>query len=676
MLDLQTLSTTESVGKTNSLSRKNSLQEKFGALRGALGRKRSLNNLLPAQTGSSSGAPFFDEPSNGALTMDSGISMRGSSNGKLASSTSGSTTLPPLAGIRKSRSDARMSGSGELEGTPNASPQQQTHQSSGQTTLTRAHSAGKNQMKVQKAVSIDVSGGDISKQVLSANSPGDRMSLKSLSLGRPKSGLSKSKGTHVSMPTGLQQPNELRTAKSAAQISQPIYEDSASQEALDQVSELNVNNSSSAFTSPVSGSVDSLGLTASNTNVGVVTSIQLGTKHAKSLPKISTLFTKLPKKSRASSATPGCDANLTSPVSPLASIGQLTTNQRKGTLSAYEISPSTTAPGLHRDYHLDDFHIVRRVGKGGFANVFLVRLKHSTGRYYALKAIKKHDVVKLKQEKQILNEKNILRSINHPFIVELYHTFQNVTYLFMTMEYVAGGDLFSYLRKVQRFAEDDARFYVSEVLIALEYLHSYNIVYRDLKPENILLDTTGHTKLADFGFAKIVNKTTQSFCGTPDYIAAEIVANKPYNKAVDWWSLGVLVFELISGKTPFGDESSDRIYENIQVGKIKWQPLVKGPAKDLVKRLLDLDVDRRLGSSGDGAEIRQHPWFKTLQWKKAEARQTTPPFVPACDAPDVIERERAARGARVDDYMEVLKSGSTSNGFLTTDPFVELFKDF
>ncbi|TPX65585.1 hypothetical protein SpCBS45565_g05045 [Spizellomyces sp. 'palustris'] len=681
MLDLQTLATTEATSKTSSLSRKNSLQEKFGALRGALGRKRSLNNLLPAQTSSSPGAPLFDEPSNGVLTMDSGISMRGSrnsGNGKLGSSTTGSTTLPPLAGIRKSRSDARMSGSGELDGNPNALQQQQTHQSmSGQATLTRAHSAGKNQMKVQKAVSIDVSGGDISKQVPAANSPGDRMSFKSLSLGRPKSGLAKNKGTHVSMPTGLQQPNELRSAKSAAQISQPIYEDSASQEALDQVSELNVN-SSSAFTSPVSGSADSIGagVTASTTNVGVVTSIQLGTKHAKSLPKISTLFTKLPKKSRASSATPGCDANLTSPVSPLASIGQLTTSQRKGTLSAYEISPATTAPGLHRDYHLDDFHIVRRVGKGGFANVFLVRLKHSTGRYYALKAIKKHDVVKLKQEKQILNEKNILRSINHPFIVELYHTFQNVTYLFMTMEYVAGGDLFSYLRKVQRFAEDDARFYVSEVLIALEYLHSYNIVYRDLKPENILLDTTGHTKLADFGFAKIVNKTTQSFCGTPDYIAAEIVANKPYNKAVDWWSLGVLVFELISGKTPFGDESSDRIYENIQVGKIKWQPLIKGPAKDLIKRLLDLDVDRRLGSGGDGAEIRQHAWFKTLQWKKAEARQTTPPFVPACDAPDVIERERAARGARVDDYMEVLKSGSTSNGFLTTDPFVELFKDF
>ncbi|RKO89825.1 kinase-like domain-containing protein, partial [Blyttiomyces helicus] len=179
-----------------------------------------------------------------------------------------------------------------------------------------------------------------------------------------------------------------------------------------------------------------------------------------------------------------------------------------------------------------------------------------------------------------------------------------------------------------RFPESDARFYVCEVLIALEYLHGQNVVYRDLKPENILLDTTGHTKLADFGFAKVITGTTQSFCGTPDYIAAEVVANKPYTKAVDWWSFGVLVFELVSGKTPFGDESSERIYDNIQAGRIKWHALIKGPCKDVVRRLLDLDMDRRLGSQGDGAEIRAHPWFKGLNWKKLESRQCSPPFVP------------------------------------------------
>ncbi|KAJ3246912.1 camp-dependent protein kinase catalytic subunit, partial [Borealophlyctis nickersoniae] len=323
------------------------------------------------------------------------------------------------------------------------------------------------------------------------------------------------------------------------------------------------------------------------------------------------------------------------------------------TLSAYEIrDASFLSPGITRDYHLDDFVVIRRVGKGGFANVFLVRLKTGTGRYYALKAIKKSDLVKLKQEKQILNEKNILRDFKHPFIVELYHTFQNFTYLFMTMEFVAGGDLFSYLRKCKRFEEDDARFYVAEILIALEYLHSQNVIYRDLKPENILLDATGHTKLADFGFAKVVRSTTTSFCGTPDYIAIEMVAGRAYTKAVDWWSFGVLIFELVSGKTPFGDDSSDRIYDNIQTGNIKWHPLVKGPCKDIVKRLLEPDVPKRLGSAPSGAaEIKSHPFFKPVAWKKAEARQTIPPFVPTVDTPDVIERDRAAKGVR-DEHAE------------------------
>ncbi|KAJ3205990.1 camp-dependent protein kinase catalytic subunit [Dinochytrium kinnereticum] len=348
---------------------------------------------------------------------------------------------------------------------------------------------------------------------------------------------------------------------------------------------------------------------------------------------------------------------------------------KTGGLSAYEISPNSAT--LKRSYHLEDFHIVRRVGKGGFASVFLVRLKTSTGRYYALKAIKKSDVLRLKQEKQVMNEKNILKNIRHSFIVELYQTFQDTFYLYMVMEYIDGGDLFSYLRKIQRFAEEDAKFYVCEVLISLQYLHSENIVYRDLKPENILLDTTGHIKLADFGFAKIVRNTTQSFCGTPDYIAAEVVANHPYTKAVDWWSFGVLIFELVSGKTPFGDDTSEKIYDNITAGRIKWHPTLKGSNKDVVKRLLDLDPVRRLGSSGDGAEIRAHPWFKNVNWKRVEARQATPPFLPACDTPDVIERERSARG-NGEDYHEILRNGGSKDGSWLAggDPFSETFKDF
>ncbi|KAJ1564102.1 camp-dependent protein kinase catalytic subunit, partial [Nowakowskiella sp. JEL0078] len=153
-----------------------------------------------------------------------------------------------------------------------------------------------------------------------------------------------------------------------------------------------------------------------------------------------------------------------------------------------------------------------------------------------------------------------------------------------------------------------------------------------------------HIKVADFGFAKRVTNTTNSFCGTPDYIAVEVVLSRAYTKAVDWWSLGVLVFELVSGKTPFGDETSDRVYENIATGKIKWNPLIKGNCRLLIRSLLESDANDRLGSPkrGGAEEIKAHPWFKGVSWPKVEARQTQPPHVPTCDLPDVIERERVA----------------------------------
>ncbi|TPX36492.1 hypothetical protein SmJEL517_g01316 [Synchytrium microbalum] len=520
------------------------------------------------------------------------------------------------------------------------------------------------------------------------------LGIASLSLGRgdnAKTNLLKSP-LHGSLPNGLQRPKS-----ATGSVDMTNVEESESEETMDKVSELSIEHSvvSQATTAipegpaPLPGAVSILK--------------QQTAKHHKSLPKIVSMFNT--GRSKAPTAGPS-SAGKSNKVGPFGSSMQLNTNLsaqfahgsmsagmnpsnaalglqfhspteslghsgKNHHMSAYEIGPP---PSAIRNYTLDDFHLVRRVGKGGFATVYLVRLKASTGRYYALKAIKKADVVRLKQERQILNEKNILRAIKHPLIVELFVAFQDISYLYMVMEYVAGGDLFSYLRRVQRFSEDDSRFYTAEVVVALDYLHQQQVVYRDLKPENILLDTTGHIKLADFGFAKVVRETTQSFCGTPDYIAAEVVNNKPYDHAVDWWSLGVLIFELCSGKTPFGDDTSERIYDNIQAGRIKWHPLIKGACKDIIRRLLDLDSDRRLGSGPTGAsDLKNHPWFKNLIWKKVETRQITPPYIPSCERPEVLEEQHLKSGG--EDHAESLKQAGKqwAHG---GDPFYEMFKEF
>lgn len=362
-----------------------------------------------------------------------------------------------------------------------------------------------------------------------------------------------------------------------------------------------------------------------------------------------------------------------------------------GVLSAYEICQHSSSLSQQRTYQLDDFKIIRRVGKGFFGSVFLARLKASSGRYYAVKAIKKSDLIKLKQEKQVMNEKNILIKIKHNFIVELHLTFQDTYYLYMIMEYIDGGDLFSYLRKVTRFSEEEAKFYIAEVFIALEYLHSQNIVFRDLKPENILLDTTGHIKLADFGFAKMIKSTTKSFCGTPDYIAPEIISAQPYSLSVDWWSLGVLTYELTSGKTPFADESAAKIYDNITHCRLNVNTYVLGTVREFCLDLLVVDPIKRLGSGKSGPDnIRAHAYFKNLKWKKVMARQTQPPFIPACQPPEAIERERTQKGMDGDEYSEILKNGGNPvstdgaentaapdmSGSNFADVFSDTFKDF
>jgi protein kinase X len=199
----------------------------------------------------------------------------------------------------------------------------------------------------------------------------------------------------------------------------------------------------------------------------------------------------------------------------------------------------------------------------------------------------------------------------------------------MLFEYVCGGELFSYLRNAGRFSTITGNFYTAEIVSALEYLHAKSVVYRDLKPENLLLDKEGHLKITDFGFAKKLTDRTWTLCGTPEYLAPEIIQSKGHNKAVDWWALGVLIYEMLAGYPPFYDDNPFGIYEKILSGKIEWPKHLDPVAKDLIKKLLVQDRTKRLGNMKSGAEdIKRHRWFKGVDWHDVLKRKLTPPIVP------------------------------------------------
>ncbi|KAF4968221.1 hypothetical protein FSARC_4312 [Fusarium sarcochroum] len=284
-------------------------------------------------------------------------------------------------------------------------------------------------------------------------------------------------------------------------------------------------------------------------------------------------------------------------------------------------------------YSLGDFDILRTLGTGSFGRVHLVQSKHNQ-RFYAVKVLKKAQVVKMKQVEHTNDERRMLADVKHPFLITLWGTFQDSKNLYMVMDFVEGGELFSLLRKSGRFPNPVAKFYAAEVTLALEYLHSKNIIYRDLKPENLLLDRHGHLKITDFGFAKRVPDKTWTLCGTPDYLAPEVVSNKGYNKSVDWWSLGILIYEMLCGYTPFWDSGSPmKIYENILKGKVKYPAYVNADAQNLLERLITADLTKRLGNLyGGPGDVKNHPWFAEVTWDRLARKDIDAPYTPPVKA--------------------------------------------
>ncbi|KIW04520.1 uncharacterized protein PV09_04275 [Verruconis gallopava] len=294
-----------------------------------------------------------------------------------------------------------------------------------------------------------------------------------------------------------------------------------------------------------------------------------------------------------------------------------------------------------RRLRCDDFELRKTLGTGTFARVWLVTLRADTNttnpKVFALKILRKADVVRLKQVEHVRNERNILAAVaGHPFITCLVTSFQDHDSLYMLLDYCPGGEVFSYLRRARRFNEETSRFYASEIVLILEFLHErMGVAYRDLKPENMLIDAEGHLKLVDFGFAKKIGKLeTYTLCGTPEYLAPEVIRNTGHGYAVDWWALGILIYEFLVGQPPFWDQNPIKIYEQIVEGKIRFPSAMPDAARDIISRLCTVDVTKRLGNIKGGARtVKQHEWFAGVNWDDMYYRRCRGPIIPHLSSP-------------------------------------------
>lgn len=287
---------------------------------------------------------------------------------------------------------------------------------------------------------------------------------------------------------------------------------------------------------------------------------------------------------------------------------------------------------------VDDFELLKVLGKGSFGKVFLVRLL-LTGQVYAMKVLKKSEVVRRRQVEHTKAERRIMGGIDHPFIVSLRFAFQTGDKLFMVTDYCKGGELFFHLKKFRTFPEPMVRFFAAELVSALAHLHSLDVVYRDLKPENVLLDEDGHIHITDFGLSKddvSDPRGATTFCGTPEYLAPEMLINRKsregYGKSVDWWSLGTLVYEMLTGWPPFYDKNLRRMCEAILKAELAFPPgcTASPEARDLIRNLLARDPAARLGTRAGGAdEIKSHPFFRGIDWARLDAKALEPPFKPS-----------------------------------------------
>uniref|UniRef100_T1JKP5 Non-specific serine/threonine protein kinase n=1 Tax=Strigamia maritima TaxID=126957 RepID=T1JKP5_STRMM len=279
-----------------------------------------------------------------------------------------------------------------------------------------------------------------------------------------------------------------------------------------------------------------------------------------------------------------------------------------------------------------DFDFLKVIGKGSFGKVLLAKHK-SDGKIFAIKVLEKKMILKRNETRHIMSERNVLlEATQHPFLVTLHYSFQTSDKLYFVLDFINGGELFFHLQRERYFPESRAQFYAAEMATALGYLHQTGIVYRDLKPENILLKFDGHIVLTDFGLCKegiYSDNKTSTFCGTPEYLAPEVLRKQPYTKAVDWWCFGSVLYEMVYGLPPFYSRDTPEMYDNILNKPIRLRTNISVAARDILLKLLQKNPDMRLGSSdADVVEICEHEFFKSIKWSDLVEKRIPPPYIP------------------------------------------------
>ncbi|XP_057209005.1 protein kinase C, eta, b isoform X2 [Triplophysa rosa] len=348
---------------------------------------------------------------------------------------------------------------------------------------------------------------------------------------------------------------------------------------------------------------------------------------------------------------PNCGVNSAELASKLGEIGLQASrfSVRQSQMHITEVTPKSSVKSTKGEQEeetvavgLEDFSFLQVLGKGSFGKVMLARLR-SDHRVFAVKMLKKDVILQEDDVESTMIEKRVLTLAHqHPFLTQLYYCFQNAERLFFVMEFVNGGDLMFHIQKSRRFEEPRAQFYAAEITLALRFLHSKGIIYRDLKLDNVLLDREGHCKLADFGMCKmdiLEGRLTSTFCGTPDYIAPEIILEESYGVSVDWWAFGVLLYEMLSGHAPFEAETEDELFECILRDEVIYSSWLSNEAEDILRGLLTREPPCRLGCMPrDGGEeaIAAHPFFAGLDWEKLSRREIEPPFTPRIESTEDV----------------------------------------